>query len=62
MFLASFFIRKGVDMNMDEKIKSAGIYIRVSTFDQAREGFSLREQEERLKEFCKFKRYNIYKK
>lgn len=48
-------------MNMDEKIKSDGIYIRVSTFDQAREGFSLREQEERLKEFCKFKRYNIYK-
>ena len=48
-------------MNMDEKIKSAGIYISVSTFDQAREGFSLREQEERLKEFCKFKRYNIYK-
>lgn len=48
-------------MNMDEKIKSVGIYIRVSTFDQAREGFSLREQEERLKEFCKFKRYNIYK-
>ena len=48
-------------MNMDEKIKSAGIYIRVSTFDQVREGFSLREQEERLKEFCKFKRYNIYK-
>ena len=46
---------------MDEKIKSAGIYIRVSTFDQSREGFSLREQEERLKEFCKFKRYNIYK-
>ena len=46
---------------MDEKIKSAGIYIRVSTFDQARKGFSLGEQEERLKEFCKFKRYNIYK-
>ena len=46
---------------MDEKIKSAGIYIRVSTFDKAREGFSLGEQEERLKEFCNFKRYNIYK-
>ena len=46
---------------MDEKIKSAGIYIRVSTFDQARKGFSFGEQEERLKEFCKFKRYNIYK-
>lgn len=48
-------------MNMDEKIKSDGIYIRVSTFDQAREGFSLGEQEERLREFCNFKRYNIYK-
>ena len=48
-------------MNMYEKIKSAGIYIRVSTFDQAREGFSLGEQEERLREFCNFKRYNIYK-
>lgn len=46
---------------MDEKIKSASIYIRVSTFDQARKGFSFGEQEERLKEFCKFKRYNIYK-
>lgn len=48
-------------MNMDEKIKSAGIYIRVSTFDQVREGFSLGEQKERLKEFCNFRRYNIYK-
>jgi site-specific DNA recombinase len=37
------------------------LYIRVSTFDQAREGFSLGEQEERLREFCNFKRYNIYK-
>ena len=46
---------------MDEKIKSAGIYIRVSTFDQVREEFSLGEQEERLKEFCNFRRYNIYK-
>ena len=41
--------------------KIVGIYIRVSTFDQAREGFSLPEQEARLKEFCAFKRYNIYK-
>ena len=46
---------------MNEKIKSAGIYIRVSTFDQVREEFSLGEQEERLKEFCNFRRYNIYK-
>lgn len=44
---------------MNEKIKSAGIYIRVSTFDQARERFGLVEQEERLKEFCKFRRYDI---
>ena len=46
-------------MNEDKKI--AGIYIRVSTEDQAREGFSLGEQEERLREFCKFKRYEIFK-
>ncbi len=46
---------------MIEEKKIAGIYIRVSTEDQAREGFSLGEQEERLKEFCNFKRYNIYK-
>ena len=46
---------------MNEEKKIAGIYIRVSTEDQAREGFSLSEQEERLREFCKFKRYDIYK-
>jgi site-specific DNA recombinase len=46
-------------MNEDKKI--AGIYIRVSTEDQAREGFSLGEQEERLKEFCNFKRYEVFK-
>ena len=46
---------------MNEEKKIAGIYIRVSTFDQAREGFSLGEQEKRLKEFCEFKRYGIYK-
>lgn len=46
-------------MNKENKI--AGIYIRVSTEDQAREGFSSGEQEERLREFCKFKRYAIFK-
>ena len=45
---------------MFEEKKKAGIYIRVSTFDQAREGFSLGEQEKRLKEFCDFKRYEIF--
>ena len=38
-----------------------GIYVRVSTLDQKREGFSLPEQEEKLREFCKFKGYQIYK-
>ena len=46
-------------MNEDKKI--AVIYISVSTENQAREGFSLGEQEERLREFCKFKRYEILK-
>ena len=40
--------------------KIAGIYTRVSTEDQAREGFSMGEQEERLVEYCKFKRYEVY--
>ena len=39
----------------------AGIYIRVSTEDQAREGFSLGEQQERLEELCKFKKFKVYK-
>ncbi len=46
---------------MNESNKIAGIYVRVSTEEQSREGFSLKEQEDRLKEFCQFKRYNIYK-
>lgn len=33
--------------------------MRVSTEDQAREGFSLPEQRERLQQFCKFKNYEI---
>ena len=33
--------------------------MRVSTEDQAREGFSLPEQKERLESFCKFKGYKI---
>ena len=32
-----------------EEKKIAGIYIRVSTEDQAREGFSLGEQEKKIK-------------
>ena len=33
---------------MDEERKVAGVYIQVSTEDQAREGFSLGEQKEKL--------------
>ena len=46
---------------MNDKKKIAGIYKRVSTLDQKREGFSLPEQEEKLREFCRFKGYEIYK-
>lgn len=46
---------------MNEEKKIAGIYIRVSTEDQAREGFSLPEQEKRLRAMCEYKGYTIYK-
>ena len=44
---------------MDNEKKSCGIYMRVSTEDQAREGFSLPEQKERLEAYCKFNGYKI---
>ena len=46
---------------MDNERKVAGVYIRVSTEDQAREGFSLGEQEEKLLQLCKFKGLDVYK-
>ena len=46
---------------MDNERKVAGVYIRVSTEDQAREGFSLGEQEEKLLQLCKFKELEVYK-
>ena len=45
---------------MNEEKKIAGLYIRVSTEDQAREGFSLLEQEKRLRAMCEYKGYEIY--
>ena len=45
---------------MNEEKKICGIYTRVSTEDQAREGFSLSEQRERLEAMCKYKGYEIY--
>ena len=45
----------------NEERKIAGIYIRVRTEDQAREGFSLGEQEEKLRQLCKYKDFEIFK-
>lgn len=44
---------------MDDVKKICGLYMRVSTEDQAREGFSLPEQKERLEAYCKFKGFVI---
>ena len=46
---------------MDNERKTAGVYIRVSTENQAREGFSLWEQKEKLLALCKFKELEVYK-
>ena len=43
------------EWELNEEKKKCGLYLRVSTEDQAREGFSLPEQKERLETFCKFK-------
>ena len=44
---------------MNDEKKKCGLYLRVSTDDQVREGFSLPEQKERLELFCKLKNYEI---
>ena len=46
-------------MNNERMI--AAVYIRVSTEDQAREGFSLGEQKEKLLQLCSFKGYAVFK-
>ena len=45
---------------MKDEERICGLYLRVSTEDQAKEGFSLPEQRERLEALCKFKGYKIY--
>ena len=45
-------------MNNEERV--CAIYSRVSTEDQAREGFSLGEQKKRLEDYCKVMNYKIY--
>ena len=61
LFNAYPFKLKGGLNIMNETRKVAGIYIRVSTEDQAREGFSLGEQKEKLLQLCKFKEYEVFK-
>ena len=52
----------GVLLKMnDNEQKVVAIYTRVSTFDQAREGHSLEEQERRLKAKCEAEGYKVYK-
>ena len=46
-------------MNNERMI--AAVYIRVSTENQAREGFSLGEQKEKLLQLCAFKGYEVFK-
>lgn len=42
------------------KNKAAAIYIRVSTLDQAREGYSLDAQEKTLRKWCADRGYDVY--
>lgn len=46
-------------MSEDGVIRICGLYTRVSTEDQAREGFSLPEQKARLEAFCNYNGYQI---
>ena len=43
-----------------DKIKKAAIYIRVSTLDQARDGYSLTTQETTLRKWCADHGYIVY--
>ncbi len=46
---------------MNDNKTIVGLYPRVSTEDQSRFGHSLDEQEDKLKQLCSFKDYEIYK-
>lgn len=46
-------------LSEDGVIRICGLYTRVSTEDQAREGFSLPEQKARLEAFCNYNGYQI---
>ena len=40
---------------------TAGIYVRVSTQEQAQEGYSIGEQEDRIKKYCSAMGWTVYK-
>jgi site-specific DNA recombinase len=42
-------------------MNETGIYVRVSTEEQAQEGFSIRAQEQKLKDYARIKDWDIYK-
>ena len=44
-----------------ENVKRAAIYVRVSTEDQAKEGFSLDAQLERLRSYCSARGWKVYR-
>ncbi len=44
-----------------EEVKRAAIYVRVSTEDQAKEGFSLDAQLERLRSYCSARGWKVYR-
>ena len=44
----------------DNSDVSTGIYVRVSTEEQAREGFSIRAQTEKLKDYARIMGWNVY--
>ena len=46
---------------MDDKKYVVGLYPRVSTEDQFRNGHSLGEQKERMLKLCDYKNYEVYK-
>lgn len=57
-----FRLKKVKSMHSDKIVKreKAVLYCRVSTEDQAKEGFSLSAQEDRLRAYCKAKGWTIF--
>ena len=57
VLLRSFLVKEMMIIGWCKK--NCGLYMRVSTENQVREGFSLPEQKERLEAYCKFKGFVI---